>query len=235
MRNIRGTHKLDLKSWRSSNPDLDSGAYHGRVRAALGSPPPPALPKRGGGEGQFNAATPSYYTLPQATPGPLGGLTRRDGAGTGRLTPQGREGETPGVTGGSLQALRTAPPQPAAPRRSRRGHLARKAGPGPSPPRPSSGFPSPGHPTPTGVRGKFPGPNKAEVTLGPPAPPRQASPQRHVELGSRHAGAVREEQQRPPRTPLTCWPARGLPWGALLKKEVLAVKKKSSASSSRLL
>lgn len=35
--------------------------------------------------------------------------------------------------------------------------------------------------------------------------------------------------------PLTCWPARGLPWGALLKKEVLAVKKKSSASSSRLL
>lgn len=38
-----------------------------------------------------------------------------------------------------------------------------------------------------------------------------------------------------PRAPLTCWPERGLPWGALLKKEVLAVKKKSSASSSRLL
>lgn len=77
------------------------------------------------------------------------------------------------------------------PRRRRRGHLARKAGAGPQPPRPSSSFPRPGRPQCSPARlhasaqGSNPGSTKAKANFSaaPSSPASILAPRRHVASG----------------------------------------------------
>lgn len=153
-------------------------------------------------------------------------------------------GTTPGVARGRLPA-ENGSPAAGRPRRGRRGHLARKAGAAwASPPflLPWPRAPPAHARTPTSTHSsQNPGIQKgrSHCPAAPSSHPASIpAPCAHTwRQGSRRPGTPRARRAgaAAPRRALTCWPARGLPWGALLKKEVLAVKKKSSASSSRLL
>lgn len=191
-------------------------------------PPPPACPDPE--EAEARSPRP-----PQATTR-FSQATRGEGTGHG-ADHQGASARAPDRRPG--RGTKGDPPPSS--RNPRRGHLARKAaaaaaGPRPRPlpyPAAASGDPRPQAAQAPSRTPRPPPPQSRGRVYAPPPPSRRASAARPA--GDTWSRSWGRRLQRPPRKPLTCWPARGLPCGALRKKEVLAVKKKSSASSSRLL